>query len=48
MLKKTESMRDLKIEFMDDDTFWLSTMKDGKAIKVRLDIRILPGKLAAA
>ena len=44
MLKK--KMGDVKLEFMDDDTFWLTTWKDGKAIKVRLDVRIFPGKLA--
>lgn len=25
-----------------DDSFWLTTVKDGKEVKIRLDIRILP------
>ena len=45
MLKK--HMRDAKLEFLDDDSFWLTTMgRDGKAIKVRLDVRVFPGVLA--
>lgn len=45
MLK--DKLRDVKLEFMEDDSFWLMTPgKDGKPIKVRLDVRVLPGKLA--
>lgn len=43
-----DKLRDVKLEFMEDDSFWLTTPgKDGKPIKVRLDVRVLPGKLAA-
>ena len=31
---------DLKLEFTDDDTLQLTTVKDGKEIKIGLDIRI--------
>lgn len=34
------------IEFNDDGTFWLSTHKDGKLIKIRLDLRIFPKERA--
>jgi len=34
------------LEFRDDDTFFLGTTKDGKLIKIRLDLRILPGEQA--
>lgn len=45
MLK--DKLRDVKLEFMEDDSFWLTTQgKDGKPIKVRLDVRVFPGKLA--
>ena len=37
---------DTIIEFRDDDTFFLATPKDGKLIKVRLDLRIIPGEMA--
>lgn len=36
------------LEFRDDDTFFLGTMKDGKLIKIRLDLRIMPGVQAKA
>jgi hypothetical protein len=31
---------DLKLEFTDDDTFSLTTIRDGKEIKIGLDIRL--------
>ena len=34
------------IDFRDDDTFFLGTAKDGKLIKIRLDLRIIPGEQA--
>lgn len=39
-----ERMRGAYLEFEEDDSFWLTTMgKNDEEIKVRLDIRILPG-----
>jgi len=43
---KNKMPKGVRLEFNEDDTFWLTTMKDGKAIKVRLDLRIFPGALA--
>jgi len=34
------------IDFRDDDTFYLGVVKDGKVIKVRLDLRIVPEAVA--
>ena len=36
------------LEFRDDDSFILTTYKDGKPIKIRLDLRIVPEVLAKA
>jgi hypothetical protein len=49
MMLLKDKMRDVKPEFMEDDSFWLTLDKpgkDGKSPKVRLDIRVLPGALA--
>ena len=37
-----------ELKFRDDDTFFLVTRKEGKEIKVRLDLRIIPGAQATA
>lgn len=34
-------MQGITLEFEDENSFWLTTVKDGKDIKIRLDIRIL-------
>ena len=40
---KNSLPRDFEIEFHDDDTFTLTTYgKEKEAIKIRLDLRILP------
>ena len=36
------------LEFRDDDSFTLTTYKDGKKIQIRIDLRILPVALAKA
>jgi len=42
-----DKMKDLKLEFTDDDSFWITTKgKKDREIKLRLDIRVLPGKEA--
>lgn len=39
---------ELEIEFEDEDSFWLTIRPnpDSKPIRIRLDIRILPGEMA--
>jgi len=34
------------LEFEEDDTFWLTTEKDGQKIKCRFDLRLFPGEMA--
>ena len=34
------------LEFRDDDSFCLTTYKDGKPIKIRIDLRIMPAHVA--
>ncbi len=51
MMLLKDKLRDVKLDFMEDDSFWLpisAPNKDGKQPKVRLDIRVLPGNLAKA
>ena len=36
------------LEFREDDTFILTTYKDGKDIKLRIDLRIVPAALVKA
>lgn len=43
-MKNDKCVKDL--EFNDDGTFWLTTRKEGKLIKVRLDLRIFPSELS--
>ena len=38
----------LEIEFEKDDSFWLTIRKDGKPVKLRLDIQIMPISKAKA
>ena len=42
--KPSASEQELKLEWEDDDSFWLTTTRPGeqKPIKIRLDVRILP------
>ena len=44
--KYRDAKQKIDIEFRDDDTFYLTCFKDGEAIKIRLDLRILPGEMA--
>ena len=39
---KQKMPKNFMIEFKDDDSFVLTTNKDGKAVKIRLDLRIFP------
>ena len=43
--KSTIDQTKIDIEFFDDDSFWLSIKRaeDSKPIRLRLDIRVLPG-----
>lgn len=34
------------LEFRDDDSFFLTTYKEGKPIKLRIDLRIMPADIA--
>lgn len=40
--KKLKLDNDKAIEFRDDDTMVLTTYKDGKAITIRIDLRVMP------
>lgn len=44
---KQKAKKDFQIEFKDDDSFVLTTRdKDGKAVKIRCDLRIIPIAIA--
>jgi hypothetical protein len=51
---RSESMNqgnaDLELEFLDEDSFWLSvrTDQESKPIRLRLDLRVIPGDMALA
>ena len=47
-LKEKMQNSGTELKFRDDDTFFLVTRKEGKEIKVRLDLRIIPGAQATA
>jgi len=39
--------KDTALEFREDGSFYLTTYKDGKAIKLRIDLRIMPAEVAS-
>lgn len=38
--------KDVTLDFQSDDSFFLTTYKDGKPIKIRIDLRIMPKNIA--
>ena len=40
--QKEKYFKNIELEFLDEDSFWLTVKRDGKDIKIRLDLRLLP------